>query len=172
MQPTVSRLVPWGTAGYMYIPEQLRQAWGAPKYQRSEPVLMLGNQNLYTNVYKCLMQHNTIINTEQVLWDVDAPKGEYFAKRKSKSRQLCIKDITPGLITQDDDVPHVLETSGAVAPVSMQLKAKAACSSSNAAAGTGGGRSPEVVCHLTTPTTPSVTGISKCTAVSLEAGGI
>ena len=76
VRPTVGRLVPWGTAGYAYVPEQLGRAWGAPKYRRSEPVLMLGNQNLYTNVYKCLTQHHTIIKTEQVSWDVDAPKGE------------------------------------------------------------------------------------------------
>ena len=76
VRPTVGRLVPWGIAGYAYVPEQLRRAQSAPKYRRSELVLMLGCQN--TNVYKCLTQHNTIIHTEQVSWDMDAPKGNYL----------------------------------------------------------------------------------------------
>ena len=66
----------------------------------------------------------------------------------------------PGLITQDDDVPHVLEACGAAAPVSMQPKAKAGHGGGNVAAGTGGGRSPQVAGHLTPPTTLGATGIN------------
>jgi hypothetical protein len=31
--------------------------------------------HMYTDVYKCLTRHNTIIHTEQVVWDMKAPLG-------------------------------------------------------------------------------------------------
>ena len=49
--PNLDRLVPWGQPGYAYIPAELRKARGAPKYLRAEPVLMLGYQFMYTDVY-------------------------------------------------------------------------------------------------------------------------
>ena len=73
--PLNHRLVPFGTPGWAYVPKELREKRGAPKYQRSEPVLMIGYQHMYTHVYKCLTVHNTVIHTEQVKWDTKAPLG-------------------------------------------------------------------------------------------------
>ncbi|MGA1173526.1 MAG: NADH-quinone oxidoreductase subunit D [Ilumatobacteraceae bacterium] len=60
--------MPWGCAGYAFVPEALRKARGAPKYLRTEPVLLIGYQHFYTNVYKMLTRHGTIIHGEQVVW--------------------------------------------------------------------------------------------------------
>ena len=50
--PRFDRLPPWGSAGYGYVPKELRNARGAPKYARAEPVLLIGFQHMYTSVYK------------------------------------------------------------------------------------------------------------------------
>ena len=74
----LARLVPFGTAGYAFTDEQLRKARGAPKYLRAEPVVLLGFQHIYTDVYECLTRHNTIIRVEQVAWNVDKPLGLFL----------------------------------------------------------------------------------------------
>ena len=82
--PRNHRLVPFLTAGWAYVPKELRQKRGAPKYRRSEPVLMIGYQHMYTTVYKCLTAHGTIIHTEQVSWDMEAPLGIFPDSGASK----------------------------------------------------------------------------------------
>lgn len=81
--PKVGHLVPFGTPGRAYVPKELRAKRGAPKYARSEPVLMIGYQHVYTNVYKCLTQHGTVIHTEQVVWDKDPVLGVFPDVRKN-----------------------------------------------------------------------------------------
>jgi hypothetical protein len=77
-KPRHCRMVPWGTPGYAYVPKAQRRARGAPAYQRAEPVLLIEYQFMYTHVYGCLTQHNTIIHTEQVWWDMTAPLGVFL----------------------------------------------------------------------------------------------
>ena len=55
---------------------------------------------MYTYVYTCLTAHNTIIHSEQVDWDMDAPLGHMLesidlAKESSKptSTRLAIDDM-------------------------------------------------------------------------------
>ena len=66
-------MVPFGTPGWAYVPVGMRKRRGAPKYERAEKVLCVGYQHMYTTVYKLLTQHNTIIHSEQVVWDTEAP---------------------------------------------------------------------------------------------------
>ena len=66
MQAKMSRLVPFGTAGYAFTDEQLRKAQGAPKYLQAEPIVMMGYQHMYTEMYECLTRHNTTIHMKQV----------------------------------------------------------------------------------------------------------
>ena len=75
--PRNHRLVPFGTPGWAYVPKELRQKRKAPKYMRSEPVIMIGYQHMYTSVYKCLTAHGTVIRTEQVMWDMEAQLGVF-----------------------------------------------------------------------------------------------
>ena len=72
-------LVPFGSAGWCFIPEGLRKRRGAPKYERAEPVLCIGYQHMYTVVYKCLTRHNTVVHSEQVAWNLKAPKGVFLS---------------------------------------------------------------------------------------------
>ena len=100
LEAQVHKLVPWGTSGCAYVPKPLRPARGAPIYRRTEPVLCYGYQHTYTYVYKCLTAHNTIIHSEQVDWDMDAPLGQMLesidlAKESGKptSARLAIDDM-------------------------------------------------------------------------------
>ena len=45
---------------------------------------MVGYQHMYTSVYKCLTAHGTIIHTEQVSWDMEAPLGIFPGSGESK----------------------------------------------------------------------------------------
>ena len=47
----LDRVAPWDTPGYAYVPADLRKARGAPKYARAEPVLLVGFQDMYSNVW-------------------------------------------------------------------------------------------------------------------------
>ena len=88
--PDVSRMVPFGMAGYAYVPAEVRKRRGAPKYERSEPVLMIGYQHVYSMVYKCLTRHNTIIHTSQVRWMPGQDLGVFPG----------LKQDAPALITE------------------------------------------------------------------------
>ena len=68
-------LVPFGCPGWAFVPESLRRKRGRPKYERAEPVLCVGYQHMYTRVYKCLTRHGSVIHSEQVNWDMEAPLG-------------------------------------------------------------------------------------------------
>ena len=72
-------LVPFGTAGWCFIPGKLRQRRHAPKYERAEPVLCVGYQHMYTTVYRCLTRHNTVVHSEQVYWDLKQPLGVFLS---------------------------------------------------------------------------------------------
>ena len=97
--PARPGLVPFGTAGFAFVPAEMRKRRGAPKYERSEPVLCVGYQHMYTVVYKCLTRHNTIIHSEQVRWDLDAPLGVFLSTEpggpvsKEASPKPSMKDI-------------------------------------------------------------------------------
>ena len=41
----------------------------------AEPVLLVGFQDMYSNVFKVLMQHRSIVHMEQVEWAMDEPLG-------------------------------------------------------------------------------------------------
>ena len=58
--------MPFGCAGYAYVDEKLRSQRGRPKHLRAEPVVCVGYQHLYSNVYKCLARHGTIVRTRKV----------------------------------------------------------------------------------------------------------
>ena len=80
-----SSLVPFGTPGWCFIPEEVRKKRGAPKYLRAEPVLLVGYQHMYTTVFKCLTRHNTIVHSEQVCWDLEAPRGAFLTTAAGKA---------------------------------------------------------------------------------------
>ena len=61
-----------------HVSPALRAKRGARKYARSEPVLCLGYQHIYSDVYRCLTRHGTVIHTKQVVWDVEAPLGVWI----------------------------------------------------------------------------------------------
>ena len=75
------RAVPFGTAGRAHVSPALRAKRGSPKYERTEPVICLGYQHVYSDVYRCLTRHGTIIHSKQVVWDVDAPLGVWLDDR-------------------------------------------------------------------------------------------
>jgi hypothetical protein len=106
LKPATDRLVPWGCAGYAFVPEALRKARGAPKYLRTEPVLLIGYQHFYTNVYKMLTRHGTIIHGEQVVWDMDANLGEMLPVERTKMaaslKRLTVSEVMPDLINQSN----------------------------------------------------------------------
>jgi hypothetical protein len=81
VQPRPEYFVPFGCPGYAFIDEKLRKQRGAPKYLRAEPVLMVGYQHMYSNVFKCLTQHGSIIEVEKVHWDTSAPLGVFLPIR-------------------------------------------------------------------------------------------
>ena len=107
VKPSTERLVPWGCAGYAFVPEALRKARGAPKYLRTEPVLLIGYQHFYTNVYKMLTRHGTIIHGEQVVWDMDANLGEFLPVERIKTdaalKRYRVNEVMPDLINQAAD---------------------------------------------------------------------
>ena len=106
--PPKPGLVPFGTPGFCFVPPKLRSRRKAPKYERAEPVLMVGNQHMYNNVYRCLTRHNTIVSSEQIFWNLKAPLGIYLEGRpydpiaklevplKESTRQLLEDDIFAG----------------------------------------------------------------------------
>ena len=81
--PRLDRLVPFGSAGYAFVPEELRRERGWGKSVRSEPVLMLGYQHMYSRVYKCLTMHGTIVHTEKVQWHLKQQKGVFLLREAS-----------------------------------------------------------------------------------------
>ena len=44
-------------------------------------MICLGYQHVYSDVYRCLTRHGTIIHSKQVVWDVDAPLGVWLDDR-------------------------------------------------------------------------------------------
>jgi hypothetical protein len=75
--PDLSEAVPFGCPGYAYVAEPLRSQRGRPKHLRAEPVVFVGYQHMYSNVYKCLTQHGTIVHTRKVEWDMETQLGMF-----------------------------------------------------------------------------------------------
>ena len=67
--------VPFGTAGMAHVSPVLHAEEGMPKYAWFEPVLCLGYQHIYSDVYQCLTRNWTVIHTKQVVWDLEALFG-------------------------------------------------------------------------------------------------
>ena len=70
-------LVPFGTAGYVWVPESLRGSRGG-KHVTAEPVLCLGWQDMYSNVYKVLTLLGTVQHTSKVTWHHDQLLGKFL----------------------------------------------------------------------------------------------
>ena len=64
--------VAFGTPGFVFVNPELRAKCGAPQYGQAEPVLMISYHSLYSDTYKCLTQHSTVIHLQQVKWITDA----------------------------------------------------------------------------------------------------
>ena len=73
----VACAVAFGTPGFAFVDPELRSKRGAPRYGRAEPVLMIGYRSLYSDTYKCLTQHGTVIHSRQVEWITDAKLGVF-----------------------------------------------------------------------------------------------
>ena len=78
-KPRLDNAVPFGTSGYAFVPEAVRKRRGWGKSVRSEPVLMLGYQNMYSRVYRCLTERGTIIHSPRVKWDIKASLGVFLS---------------------------------------------------------------------------------------------
>ena len=78
-------LVPFGTAGYAWVPESLRSSRGG-KHVTAGPVLCLGWQDMYSKVYKVLTPHGTVRHTSKVTWHHDQPLGRFLPVRECDMR--------------------------------------------------------------------------------------
>ena len=58
--------------GFTFVDPELWSKHRAPWYSQAEPVLMIGYCSLYSDTYKCLTQHSTMIHSQQVKWITDA----------------------------------------------------------------------------------------------------
>ena len=74
-----------GTPGYAYVHPDVRKAQGWSKSVRSEPVLMLGYQHMYSRMYKCLIEHGSISHVNKVRWSPQEPLGVFLKWRKNLS---------------------------------------------------------------------------------------
>ena len=70
-----------------HVSPALRAQRGAPKYEQTEPVLCLGYQHVYSDVYRCLTKHGTVIHTKQVVWDLEAPLGVWLPDGSEPDRR-------------------------------------------------------------------------------------
>ena len=85
LSPRLDRAVPFGTAGYAFVHPDVRKARGWSKSVRSEPVLMLGYQHMYSRTYKCLTERGSIIHVDKVRWCPQEPLGVFLKWRKDMS---------------------------------------------------------------------------------------
>ena len=90
-KPRLEGHVAFGTPGYAFVPPEVRKRrkWG--KSVRSEPVLMLGYQNIYSRVYRCLTERGTIIHSQQVQWNVQSQLGVFLAGRQYPKEETAVK---------------------------------------------------------------------------------
>ena len=90
-KPRLEGLVAFGTPGYAFVPPEVRKSrkWG--KSVRSEPVLMLGYQNMYSRVYRCLTERGTIIHSQRVQWNVKGQLGVFLAGRQYPKQEAAVK---------------------------------------------------------------------------------
>ena len=103
--PRNDRLVPFGSPGWAYIPESLRQQRGDPKYKKAEPVLMLGYSHMYTREYKLLTTDGSIIRREQVKWDLSKDCG-VFPDQTSDNTVPVLSENIKGALLDIDAVNH------------------------------------------------------------------
>ena len=99
-EPRMDRLVPFGTPGYAFVPEEVRRQRGWGKSVRSEPVLMLGYMSMYSRVYKCLTAHGTIIHSEKVQWHLKAPKGILLEREAAVGNKALLLPLSDKLFNR------------------------------------------------------------------------
>ena len=85
VKPRLDRAVPFSTAGYAFVHPDVHRARGWSKSVRSEPVLMLGYQNMYSRTYKCLTERGSIIHVDKVRWCPQEPLGVFLKWHKDLS---------------------------------------------------------------------------------------
>ena len=100
VEPRMDRLVPFGTPGYAFVPEEVRRQRGWGKSVRSEPVLMLGYLSMYSRVYKCLTAHGTIIHSEKVQWHLKAPKGVLLDREAAVGNKALLLPLSDQLFNR------------------------------------------------------------------------
>ena len=99
---TMGHVVPFGTAGYAFIPKTLRQKRGQPKYLRREPIVCIGFLDMYSKVWKCLTKHGSIIHTRSVIWDFDTPHGVFPPDTNIRPRTTSeVRDLEQDILTRD-----------------------------------------------------------------------
>ena len=114
--------VPFGCPGWAYIPKQHRKKRGGGKHMRTEPILCIGYQHMYTRVYKCLTRRGTVIHTEQVSWDMDSPLGRFLAttaetpSQSSAAAETSSEPSVERLRTDLFKAPDASPTSGKNSP--------------------------------------------------------
>ena len=69
--------VAFGMLGFTFMDLELWSKHRVLRYSQAEPVLMISYQSLYSDTYKCLTQHGTVIHLQQVDWITDAKLGVF-----------------------------------------------------------------------------------------------
>ena len=87
-KPRLENAVPFGTSGYAFVPEAVRKRRGWGKSVRSEPVLMLGYQHMYSRVYRCLTERGTIIHCTKVRWNTAAQRGVFLTPMQYPKKEV------------------------------------------------------------------------------------
>ena len=81
---------------------------------KSEPVLMLGYQHMYSNVFRCLTTRGTIIHTVRVSWHLQSPLGIFLDHQSEQDDSVPL--VSPGDLFKEKTVeekevsPDVLDT--------------------------------------------------------------
>ena len=114
VKPKLTRFVQFGAPGYAFVPKEVRARRGWSKTMKSEPVLMLGYQHMYSNVFRCLTTRGTIIHTVRVSWHLQSPLGIFLDHQGEQDDSVPL--VSPGNLFQEKTVeekevsPDVLDT--------------------------------------------------------------
>ena len=69
---------------------------------KSEPVLMLGYQHMYSDAFRCLTTRGTIIHTVRVNWHLQAPLGIFLDHQSDQDS--CVPLVSPGTLFKEKPV--------------------------------------------------------------------
>ena len=69
---------------------------------KSEPVLMLGYQHMYSNVFRCLTTRGTIIHTVRVSWHLQSPLGIFLDHQTEQDDSVPL--VSPGNLFKEKTV--------------------------------------------------------------------